>query len=376
MVDPDLDRLLVLLGKTYDAALDEGLWEGLAREIADTFRSSSVSLRLRSDRTGKAPLLACTDNILAVDGAAYSNHYWRHDKWANRAAEMAMSKVFMSKELISDEELERSEWYRDWLRKSDVFYIVGAVFPAGEDEKISLGIHRAKQEGDFDEPDKRPVALFLPHLERALQLRRQLQPAGIAGAVALDALERVGIATFVVAENGLILYANRKAEGLVQTADAMVAPGNRLTTLDPRASKHLAVAISAAVTMAAGGPGAIAGSLVVRRPDRFPLTVLVSPFRPAGDGFGAPVPAAIVFVRDPESPTASREALQSLFGLTATEAVVAAGVADGRSLDEIAVNYRITRNTVRTHVKSIFSKTDTSRQPELVALLRGSVVFL
>jgi hypothetical protein len=148
VVQVDGERLLSLIGRTYDAALDGKLWSGLGPEIAETFNATSVSLRLRSDRTGRAPLLACTDNMLAVNADEYANsHFWRLDKWAGRAAEIGMSKVFTSRDLVADDELERSEWYWDWLRKADIFYVVGAVFPFGEDEVFSLGIHKPRRAG-------------------------------------------------------------------------------------------------------------------------------------------------------------------------------------------------------------------------------------
>jgi DNA-binding CsgD family transcriptional regulator len=379
MADVDRDRLLNLIGRTYDAALDEKLWAGLAPEIAGTFNASSVSLRLRNSRTGRAPLLACTDNMRVVNVQEYSNnHYWRLDKWANRAAEIGMSKVLISKDLVSDDELERSEWYWDWLRKADVFYIVGAVFPFGEDEIFSLGIHRPRRAGNFEEEDKGPVTQFLPHLQRALQMRRRLSNGidGIERAATVDALERTGIATLVVAEDGLILHANAQAESLLRRGDAIRSAQSRLRTSDHRAGKQLAAAIDNAIKLAAGGSAPARKALAIPRANRLPLTVLVAPFRPARDGLGAPVPAAIIFARDPEWPTASQEALQSMFGLTATEASIASALAGGQSLNDIAGRYRITLNTIRTHIKNIFIKTGTNRQPELVALVRGTVAFL
>lgn len=376
VVRVDNDRLLSLIGRTYDAALDERLWTGLAPEIAGTFNATSVSLRLRNGRTGKAPLLACTDNMLAVNVDEYSNnHYWRLDKWAGRAAKIGMSKVLISKDLISDDELERSEWYWDWLRKADVFYIVGAVFPFGEDEIFSLGIHRPRRAGNFEEDDKRPVAQFLPHLQRALQLRRHL-PSAIERDAALDALERIGLATLVVVEDGLIIYANSEAEHLMGRGDSIRSAQSRLRAPDHSSGKLLTAAIDNALKTVAGAPGPVNRVLAIPRPGRLPITVLVSPFKPARDGLGPPVPAAIVFIRDPERPSASQEALQSLFGLTATEAAIASALAVGQSLNDIAARYRITLNTIRTHIKNVFTKTGTNRQPELVALLRGTVAFL
>jgi DNA-binding CsgD family transcriptional regulator len=61
--------------------------------------------------------------------------------------------------------------------------------------------------------------------------------------------------------------------------------------------------------------------------------------------------------------------LQSVFGLTRCEALVAVELCTGATLRQIAARREIGIGTVRGQLKSIFIKTGTTRQPELVALL-------
>jgi DNA-binding CsgD family transcriptional regulator len=67
--------------------------------------------------------------------------------------------------------------------------------------------------------------------------------------------------------------------------------------------------------------------------------------------------------------------LQRAFGLTRREARVASALATGQRLQEIAVAHNVGMGTVRSHLKSIFIKTRTNRQPELVALLARLLPF-
>lgn len=59
------------------------------------------------------------------------------------------------------------------------------------------------------------------------------------------------------------------------------------------------------------------------------------------------------------------------YGLTQAEGDIAAAFALGASLGEIAERRCNSVHTVRTHLKSIFSKTGTHRQSQLVALLHA-----
>jgi DNA-binding CsgD family transcriptional regulator len=61
--------------------------------------------------------------------------------------------------------------------------------------------------------------------------------------------------------------------------------------------------------------------------------------------------------------------LRDLFGLTPAECRVALLLADGKSPKEIAGTLCVTAHTMKSHLSSIFSKTSTSGQVQLMRLL-------
>jgi DNA-binding CsgD family transcriptional regulator len=61
--------------------------------------------------------------------------------------------------------------------------------------------------------------------------------------------------------------------------------------------------------------------------------------------------------------------LARLFGLTPAETAVALALADGKTPDEHAAEAGVGISTVRTHLRAVFDKTCTRRQPELVRLM-------
>lgn len=369
-------RVLELIGRVYDAALDDKLWADIAPQTADTFGSTSTAVHLRNTRDDGANLLAMTQNYDGMALETYTSYYAQRDVWVQRAVAFGLSKVVASKDLISDAEFERTEICSDWAKPLGIFYLVGAVFPVSNDELGVLGIHRPRASGNYTEDEKALVGQFLPHLQRALQIRRRLADPAIERGAALDALERSGTATVVAGRDGRVLYANNRAERLLRAGEGLRAIGGHLAVAERGAAERLTALIRAAADAAAGRGTSTGGALALARADRLPLTVLVAPFRPAREGLGAPVPAAILFLRDPEAPSPNSLALQGLFGLTAAEATVAARLADGQAIDAIAGRLGISLNTARTHLKSIFLKTGTNRQPELVAVVLRGVAAL
>jgi DNA-binding CsgD family transcriptional regulator len=85
----------------------------------------------------------------------------------------------------------------------------------------------------------------------------------------------------------------------------------------------------------------------------------------------------VVFVFDPEANHApDSEVLRSLYGLSQKEAAVARSVAMGHTLERIAAELQVERETVRSHLKRVFTKTQTSRQSELVRLISLGIASL
>lgn len=80
--------------------------------------------------------------------------------------------------------------------------------------------------------------------------------------------------------------------------------------------------------------------------------------------------AVIVVMVDPDADTpVATNLLRSLFGLTAAESKLAAAMVNGSSIENYAKTANVSYNTARSHLKSIFIKTRTHRQVDLVILL-------
>jgi len=75
------------------------------------------------------------------------------------------------------------------------------------------------------------------------------------------------------------------------------------------------------------------------------------------------------FFQKTDSP---RQDIKRIYGLTPAEHRLAMMIAEGHSLAEACAILNVSANTARTHLKRIFSKTDTHRQSSLVKLILSS----
>jgi DNA-binding CsgD family transcriptional regulator len=86
--------------------------------------------------------------------------------------------------------------------------------------------------------------------------------------------------------------------------------------------------------------------------------------------------AALLFAFDPENtPTITVDMVRRLFNLSEAESALAVALCSGKTVDEAAAERGISIHTARSQLKSIFGKTGTKRQADLVSLLLASPAY-
>jgi DNA-binding CsgD family transcriptional regulator len=363
-----------LIGELYDAAVDQGLLTGIARRIAATFDSTSTVVKIHGG-DGRVALLDNTDNMnVAPSEQEWAEHWHRNDLWVERSVAFGLSRIVMGDDLVLPTEMKRSGYYQEWLRRLDIFHVVGAAFPAGTDRVGILGIHRPQHGVRYDEADRRRVGIFLPHLQRALMLSHRLAGVPLAQAAALDALDQLDTGVIVVGRARRIVYANSLAEELLRDNPQLGVSNGRLLIRETALNARLAAAVRDNLKTAQGQTARPTSAIAVPRAGRMPLMMTITPLRPNWSRLDGQQSLALVFMRDPERTAVVSNQLRELFSLTPTEAAIAGDLIRGRSISDIALVYGIGLGTVRSHLKKILIKTGTNRQAEAVARMAHSVL--
>jgi len=109
--------------------------------------------------------------------------------------------------------------------------------------------------------------------------------------------------------------------------------------------------------------------VIVPRMEKLPVIVRIWPFDGPAHQPGQEVRALLTLNALGTKPGPSAEILAKTFRLTPSEAKVACVIARGAPPDIAARELKISRETARNQLKSVFAKTGTHRQSELVALL-------
>ena len=360
--------LSALIAHLYDAAMDPGAWPGTASRIAQALGSTSTVVKLHGVN-GHVSLLECTSNLVLPErDRAWADDWHRRDLWVERSVARGVGRIITDEDLVGPEEQPRSGFYQEWLPRLGIQHMLGAVFPVSPGVMGVLGIHRPRDAGGYTDRERRQAAFVLPHLQRALQIGQRLSVLAQQHSAAPQALDRFDAGVLIVDSACRIIQASPRAEALLRECPELVVDRGRLSLQPTSLRDKLSALVHAAVNTALARAVKTDGAPLVPRPQRTPLVLSVAPLRPQAGFHERERPAAMVFIRDTEAPLAAQR-LRELFGLTCTEAAVAAGLGDGKSLEDIAVDLGIGIGTVRTHLKRVLAKTGTRRQGQLVALL-------
>lgn len=364
-------KLADLIRRLYESALDEGLWSGMAENLAHAFGASSANIKIYHPDQASADIVEITANFAVTESdPAWAEHWHRNDFWVHEGMRRQLY-LGTSEYLVTDAELMQMGYYHEWLKPLMIHSMVGALVPLGRDGTGSIGIHRPRDAAHFDQQDVRRLGTLIPHIQLALRLRRHLHSTCMSQLMLDQALDAASVAIVAVDAEGRVQFANKLAEALLQENGALVVRAGHLRARDAQEDAELRHWIKATCLPT---PSVTPGAMKLAQSGFMPLTLTFVPLVAKAHELGASSPAALVLIRGFDAST-DKEAstLRQLHGLTPMEARVAIALAQGHAVEDIASLFRIGVGTVRTHLKSVMAKTGTNRQSQLVALVWSNV---
>jgi len=353
--------LLQLIDTIYAAASDRSGWPGVLKGVADVAGADSCLL-FGTSPYDAVPAVLALHEFGPDSWEAFASYYAAINPIMQRCERMlVVGDTWFAEQVISESELEHTEFYTDFLQPNDVHYAAGIrVIPAAG-FGVNVALHRSRGRAPFSDATSVILQTLRPHLERALMLHFRMEKDQARSRGLQSALNTMTNGVFGFDSNARVIFMNAQAEELLRSGDALKIVNGRLTTVAAgdrqRLQNVLADPLKAAslqIERCSGGP---------------PLIASMSPFH-CGDIPGAYSFAAILTVSDAAGARRSRAGLmKSLFRLTPAECRIADLLLEGKELREIADMQRITLGTARFQLKRVLAKTGARRQSDLVRLM-------
>ncbi|VAW99138.1 hypothetical protein MNBD_GAMMA22-1441 [hydrothermal vent metagenome] len=228
------------------------------------------------------------------------------------------------------------------------------------------------------------LATLLPHMYKALKLKRNYNETDHTRGQAQAILDIFPIGVMLVNANGKLISANQQASDTLKNSRVLFVKDEILYAIKSEQDKQLKKFISTAANTSINDNADHLSFIKVESKegdidnDNSAISLLISPdpypsieYDKQADNY-----AAIFIASTSVKQNISKTTLQTVFNLTPAEAKLAALLASGNSLSQVADLSNISKNTAKVQLKSIFLKMNISRQADLIKkVLTSPAVF-
>jgi DNA-binding CsgD family transcriptional regulator len=366
----DHDDILRIVGDIYRTVREPDLWEPILEEVASMLGFEMVTLSFSpADRHQMEVLYFAADEHTMRE---YQEHYGAVSPYAEPALALSDGRsIGPGIAVLPRRELLATEYFHDWMRPAGLHDTMSVIEKT--DERGLTALTGGTPTGQLVTDRQITVMrMLMPHVFSALDLRRQFDRLEHRIEVSREGLVRADFGCIIVDDHGQVQWMNPLARDIVELGEALEIEDGELRAAVPSCRGRLRDAIRGAIGADRDAPGAPTPIFRLARADgSAALEVLISPVEPRRTLEFGELRGAMVLLADPTHVSATfADRLVELYGLTPAEAEVAQWLVSGSSPGEIAEIFDRSIHTIRTHLKRIFAKTNTSSQPELVGLLQ------
>lgn len=352
-------RASELIKRIYSAGENKGAWNKALVELFQLL--GCVAGRAALIDIGRMELLACRlygpQQANIATGVGDYRALYAQDPMIVLATRDPDSRYYDSSHASAGEDRSRHPFFHWNSATFPSGYFYSGITSRDDEPAFSLAAHFADERTVSKGNAIETFQLVFEHLECALRLGRSRFPADSPRAL------------LCLGPDGAVGNLSSGAELLLRQRPALRVSGSRLTTTSAGNDLELRRALDRVFA----APGLGADPLAIRIEHEYgrPWILVIRPVVESFGPFGKLRRQVHIEIFDRIPAVARLDLVQSLFGLTGREMQVLRSLTEGHSIDSSSATMGVSRNTTRAHLRSIFVKTKTSSQLELVQLCAG-----
>jgi len=360
-----------LIRAVYQGPLEDKPWWTFLNLFRDAVGGNFATLVLRPPREGDSGLVL---NAVVVSPEVYDsyNHtYFSLDPFVDLPADT----VVTLQEFMPREALLQTDYYQQYMAPIDVFHNMGADLSGQAGLNARLRVTRPQSSPDFGEDEKQLCQLLLPHLQQSIALHSRIKRTESEREFYAGAIDQLAMGTIILDEEAQILRTNRVADKLLAGNKNLSIKDGRLQVGGRSENQSFRSLLEQVFSAHHNSePGFVKAFRVGQVDSVTGLGLLIRPLPIVDSSALQRNPSVAIFIGDQEQRrVAPDDVLAELFGFTPAESALALLLSNGLTLDEASAELGVTRNTAKSHLSSVFSKTGLTRQTKLVQLILKSV---
>lgn len=358
----------------YTAATSPGYWPTVLDNLSDYMGAIGANFHILNGQEHFGEL-SLTNYVDEHDMARWNTDIAPICPWNEQLVNKGVGQAYRSHDLVPERALLDSQAYQEFYHRQGCFYTVGSFFAKHDGKMGVVGLNRTREGGAFGVESVQQLEQFVPHFNRAFLIQEKIASVEHQLATASGALNQMQAGLALVDEYGGVVFANRSMRAFVEKKCFKIRDGKIQlpVPLQTRFDKLLQGALLAGKPRGSPGGGfsfpvESEGAVELLYLSVFPYRESILQYREI-----AQRARAIVYASWAAPPTVPREVLEGFFNLSERESAVLELLLRDFTLNEIAQALEVGKETVRFHMKNLFSKTGTKRQAQLVNLCRSVV---
>jgi DNA-binding CsgD family transcriptional regulator len=364
----EIEQFSALVGDIYDASLDPSLWTGVLERIC-AFVPAAVGNIFIQDAVAKR---ANAGFMWGMDSAwerLYLEKYVKINPLFPGVFFCEVGEAFWTNDRIPAAQMVQTRFYKEYLKPQGFGEGIGAILEKSATSCAIFAVILPGNLGSVEEKRIERVRLLIPHVQRAVLISKAIDLQTATAEMLADTVDALIAAVYLVDGSARIVHANRSGLDLLARDDILRSPSGSLHAHDAiidRTLKELVTAASVRDDVAVGARG---GSMALTGRDGERYLAHVLPLtsgerRKAGTSHSA---VAAVFVQKAALNLSTfAEVIAQQFRLTPAELGVMFSIIEVGGVPEVSSVLGLSQATIRTHLRSIFAKTGTKRQADLV----------
>lgn len=364
----------------YEALETPTAWRALYDQLCEAVDTDSVHV-LGFDKRHETLSYSDGANLQVRGELAYMQKYRLLDPRVPIVLSKPLYEWVHCQDYIDESFVANDAFYQEFLLPLDRRYMSACKILDNTDSTIIFSTIRSPERGPLPAESVAFLDRLIPHLSRAFRMNAKNFIYSTQALVGHTLVNKLRQPVILMATTGEVIKTNEAADRLLNTTSVislrdgkLILPGSHQKELLKKCAEmeagikqnedgvqRSANQFHSMQIKSRGEPGSGEETL-------YAFFTMLVPHELMGT-FGLR-PIVMIFLYHPASaPAIDPDLLYAVFGLTPAECKVATMLAEGMALKQIALANGTQHETVRKQLHSIYQKTSTNRQPELISLL-------
>ena len=298
----------------------------------------------------------------------YKEYYHTQDPWGMLWNKVPLDRAYPNFEVVDIKQFKHSEIYNDWWRIQEFLYTCGGVFLRDENYFGIACFQLAKPHSKYSKKSIKLLEFLMPHFRRAMQLQHRVTNCIDKNISLKQCIDQLPYGLVLLRADERLSILNNTAENIFESNSPIYAHKNKIKCKQ----KFQDDIFQEIVQEVLANPACTDKEMIISNNGSGYLQLYFYPFRTTSTPHNetlSPVRIAIFIIDSNRIPLPDPTQICKTLGISPTESLLAKGLIEGKSIEKIAEDRHVSKNTIQSQTKSIFRKIGINSKNDLIRKL-------